>query len=325
MYNYLTSNTSFVELSNQLKKEGIKNCDWMLYLKNENLINVDPYSSSLTLAEKCDITKECYENPMYFLREVVRVRIQNNVSKFKIHKGIAPKIYCWIHKIPSLTLLYRQSFKTHTSMALAMYEFLFNTDQSILIQSKRTDEMYDRMKMFSEMINLIPDYIRSYKEYNTDLKRQCSLLTNKVSNNIIHIGSGIRNSEESFINAANSAKKDTIILFDAIVETLYFHKYIQEISPSVLEGNTYVDFNSIYCKDSIFLMNMWSGVHWNDTFYDSKAEEIGLSCWNIPLTIHYEPDELLSEEEIENCTKVLCNDKKLIRNEMCIKPFDPNY
>ena len=327
MYDHLTSNISFIDLCDQLKNEGIKNCDWMLYLKNENLINLDPYSNNLSVAEKCDIIKECYENPIYFFREVVRVPTHCDLSSFKIYKGTAPKIYCWINNVPTLTLLHRQSFKTHTSIALAVYEFLFNNNQTILIQSKSVDEMYDRMKMFSEMINLLPDYIRAYKEYNPTLKRQCSLLVNKVSNNVIHIGHSIRNSEESFINAATGIGNNTIILFDNIVESQFFHKFIKEIAPLILENKIFVDFNSIYSEDSIALRHMWNSTHWNDMFYDITIDHLtNIGKGYIPqITIHYEPEEVLTKKEIEHNNQVLCNDSKLIRQEMCIKPFDTEY
>ena len=83
-YDLGTSNTSFLQLANDLKTLGISNCYFMLEIYDYSLVNVDPHAcdkdgkTTLTKDQISRIITECKRNPWYFLREVVRITEPGN-------------------------------------------------------------------------------------------------------------------------------------------------------------------------------------------------------------------------------------------------------
>ncbi|MBR6289376.1 MAG: hypothetical protein IKR19_08575 [Acholeplasmatales bacterium] len=128
MYNYDTSNQSFIDLHNRLKNIGISNNEEFLLLNNENLVGVDPWDENISEHEKAEIIQECNDNIWYFLREVIRLpqkgtALLNTIvhSPFYINIGVFAMIFLWLNGFNQFTCMPADMFKTGTICALYSY------------------------------------------------------------------------------------------------------------------------------------------------------------------------------------------------------------
>lgn len=123
MYDYNTSNKSFIDLKQKLDKMGIENQEYLLLL-NENLSSIDPWDEGLSEHEKAEIVQECELNIWYFLREVLRLPfdfINKSNPKFSINIGVLSMIFLWLNGYNQMTIMPSTMFKTGTICALYAY------------------------------------------------------------------------------------------------------------------------------------------------------------------------------------------------------------
>lgn len=131
-----TRNVSFLQTASDLQKIGIKNNLFMLKLYNRDLVGVDPYDPALSKNQMANILVECMMNPYYYLREVARIPEQGggvgvgSGSPFILHRGNLAMTFCFLHCIDCYLLLPRQCFKTHSTIALLEWAYLFGTTNS---------------------------------------------------------------------------------------------------------------------------------------------------------------------------------------------------
>lgn len=77
LYQEDTTNTSFINLSNTLKKKGAVGFKKILKVINNDVKTIDPWASNLTDTQKEIVLNESRKNIWYFLREVVRINHYN--------------------------------------------------------------------------------------------------------------------------------------------------------------------------------------------------------------------------------------------------------
>ena len=78
IYDITTKNISFLKITQELKKNGVKNNKFPLILLDEKIQGIDPFRNDLSPEMKLRIFREICNNKWYFLREVVRVPAQGN-------------------------------------------------------------------------------------------------------------------------------------------------------------------------------------------------------------------------------------------------------
>ena len=131
-----TKNISFLQTAADLKKVGVKNNLFMLKIYNRDLVGVDPYDPNLSKGQISAIMMECMINPYYYLREVARIPEQGGSvgvgsgSHFILHRGNLAMTFCFLHCIDCYLLLSRQCYKTHSTIALFEWAYLFGTTNS---------------------------------------------------------------------------------------------------------------------------------------------------------------------------------------------------
>lgn len=116
-YDLGTSNKSFLQVAKDLKKLGVKNCYFMLEIKDYTLVNVNPFSidektgkPNLTKDQVSRILTECKVNPWYFLREIVRITESGSSSgvPYKANRGNIAQAWCTLHNLDSWLCLPRR-------------------------------------------------------------------------------------------------------------------------------------------------------------------------------------------------------------------------
>ena len=104
-YDFDTRNKSFLEMHHYLKSIGVENNKFMLTITDGYLVGVDPYDPSLSVITKHKIISECWKNPWYFFREVLRVPVQGGGSKqFNLKPSSMAQIWLHIRDTPTYTM-----------------------------------------------------------------------------------------------------------------------------------------------------------------------------------------------------------------------------
>jgi hypothetical protein len=81
IYDYNTSNLSFIKMAKQLKDKGVKNWNFMLQLYDSKLQGIDPNSPNLSLEMQGRILKEVKLNFWYYIREVIKINSTGGKNK----------------------------------------------------------------------------------------------------------------------------------------------------------------------------------------------------------------------------------------------------
>lgn len=179
VYDLNTTNRSFIEMAVKLKQLGIKNNKFMLGIKNQHLIGIDPFTPYLGKSYQSMVIDECIRNPWYFLRECIRVLDDEasgirGYNKFKLNMANLSMLFSYINNINTAVVAPRRNFITKSAAAIILWAGMFRNIKSELV----TDES------ISSLIALLPDYLRMMLEP----KSQDKILV-RSTNSIISIKS----------------------------------------------------------------------------------------------------------------------------------------
>lgn len=167
IYDYDTTNASFIAMASILRRKGIKNYNFFLKLYDEDLVGIDPYDPNLTQELKLKVIIECRRNFWYFIREVMRIPAPGGFMKFKLHRGNLAAAWALSNNIPTYLVLPRQHGKTWLVISFALWTFNFATDNtSMLFMNKQLNDSQLNLKRLKDARELLPDYLRMTKTVN---------------------------------------------------------------------------------------------------------------------------------------------------------------
>ena len=161
LYDVGTSNKSFLQVAQDLKKLGIKNFYFMLEIKDPTLIGVDPYDPNLTRDQISRILTECATNIWYYLREVSRIPSQGGEPvRCKANRGNIAQTWCILHGIDSWLCLPRQQGKTQSVLAVFAWAYSFGTNDSVFIfVNKDGNNAKENLQRMKDQIDALPEYM----------------------------------------------------------------------------------------------------------------------------------------------------------------------
>lgn len=160
-------NESFNKVSEELKRKGIKNYDFMLETKNKEVIGLDPFNPKLTEKKKALIFKECHENIWYFFREVARVVGPcGDSQQFPLDLGSLAEIFCFVNNFNYISLKPRQCLSTLTKIALMSWATLMYSNIEGSIFAKKHDDSKDQLTKMYHFIDRLPEYF--HRDFGTD-------------------------------------------------------------------------------------------------------------------------------------------------------------
>lgn len=169
IYDYDTSNSSFIAIASILRRKGIKNYNFFLKLYDEDLVGVDPYDPDLTQEYKLKIIIECRRNFWYFIREVMRIPAPGGYMRFKLHRGNLAAAWACSNNIPTYLVLPRQHGKTWLVIAFALWTFNFSTDNTnMLFMNKQLTDSQLNLKRLKDARELLPEYLRMTKTISSN-------------------------------------------------------------------------------------------------------------------------------------------------------------
>ena len=161
-YHTSTTNRSFIEMAQYMKDIGIDNYKWPLLLLDPDLASIDPFDPNLPQHYKVKVLKECIYNPIYYIRECVRIETSEpGGSKFQLHRGNMATIFCMLMNINSFVDLPRQTGKTIGVLTVLSHWYQFgisNTEFNFL--HKKLDGATDNLDDLRKIRNMLPVYLR---------------------------------------------------------------------------------------------------------------------------------------------------------------------
>lgn len=157
-----TTNTSFIKMAMVLKKMGIKNHSFMLFLTQPELQGVDPFSPNLTERQKNLIGIECKINPWYCFRECIRIPVQgvDDPIPYILNRANLATMWLFFNNIDLMLTMPRQIGKTVCSLALTVYNlFIAGDNITIGLFAKGGKLQTENVKRVKAIRDALPTYL----------------------------------------------------------------------------------------------------------------------------------------------------------------------
>lgn len=300
-YDMGTSNKSFIQVAKDLKSLGIKNCLFMLEIKDPSLIGIDPFSVDKT-TKKCNLTQdqvsrimtECYRNPWYYLREVCRIKDPGGISvPYLANRGNIAQAWCIWKGYDSWLCLPRQKGKTQSALAMQTWCYLFGTSNSeFIFVNKDGDAAKTNLRRLADQIELLPEYLHldTFIDPETGKREKGKNNATRIDNPINGNSIIVKPSASSYEKALSLARGLTapILYFDEPEFTRYI-KTIVANSVSTYEQAARAAKRNHAMYARIFTctpgdlstkegveaqMLLDRTIKWSETIYDKTPEQV---------------------------------------------------
>lgn len=334
-YDYSTTNESFLKLHTKLKNEGVKNNAFFLILFDRDLIGINPYDENLNEDIKRKIYNECKNNFWYFIREVVRIPVCNEVIPFKLNKL---NLSIFFNMIKSNNIIAEGirsgSYKTISISARLIWEIIFNKTTASFMDISNEDIRQTILRM-DIILNQLPQYITPSEftdKYNNKLLLYMKDLKSNYKYNYLKY--------TSRVEAYNVGRQLTSerIWFDNFAFIEYNDILLNTCTPSNAKVKSNAISNNkpagIILSSTIEDLDVYRGifykdikdlaVRFTDIMYDMNENElinyIKNNSFNEFVYIKYDYNELdISENEYQEFCKMLQNDPEAIRKELLLE------
>lgn len=357
-YDWETKNISFLQVSEDLRRLGIKNNMFFLRLYDRGLQGVDPHSSLISEEMAFRIMTECSRNPWYYLREVCRIPDQGNDKgiPYKLNRANLAATWCFVNNIDHYLTIPRQVGKTQSIIANLTRAYLFGTSNSQMAffatDAALASENLERLKA---QRSLLPKYLQLNQSCVVDevLGTKDKEIDNvqKIYNPLTKNSIVCKGKATSLENGRKLGRGNTLPI--TYIDEVEFVNYVDEIVKSAGPAFSTAAANAernkaAYCR--IFSstpgdLDSQSGraaatilentYRWTEQFYDIgpvKAKEmIEASSDNGIVYIEYSYKQLgLDDKWFRKMCKLVENDPVAIKRELLLhrirgskdSPFD---
>lgn len=231
-YDLSTSNKSFLETSEQIRKIGIRHNKFILKVKDINVIGLDPWSDNLTLQEKASILNECINNFWYFVREVVKVIVPGGKIPYVIHRGNLAESFAMMKNINQILVLPRQHYKTQSAVVFYLWQILFKAkNYQYIFAHKSYEDASSNLKRLVDAMDGIPPFLLAGVDKGKDNFNKESM-TIKSSNNHVRI-MGASTSKDGADKQGRGATVPSVW-----VDEFAFYKYNKTMFGSLVPANS---------------------------------------------------------------------------------------
>lgn len=206
-YDIDTSNKSFLEISDFLKSQNIRNNKIMLQLNNPELAGVDPWSKDLSVKQQTMIAKEVSENYWYYIREVYRIVSTGEKIPYLLNRANFSASFLMLNNVNTYLIMPRQHGKTITAIAWYVWLMMFSSyNSSISTTHKDYDGIVNNIARISNSFKeSFPDYLLGVLDPKEDKKNEKRVYLDKTKNSINAVTpNASRNSAEKAGRGATS-------------------------------------------------------------------------------------------------------------------------
>lgn len=180
-----TTNTTWVDIVAVYEEIGVENRYFPLALHNPSLKGIDPFDPDLEPEVMAQIAIECYENPWYFFREVLRLRNAGAAEavKFRAHRGNIAMIWCYCNHVTSFSLWPRQNGKSAAAEGIDVWVGgIRNRNSTMHIYCKDDQLRRNIIAREKSMMDELPRYldVRTKKDTNNTEEITWNVFGNKM-------------------------------------------------------------------------------------------------------------------------------------------------
>lgn len=180
MIHYTTRNKSALKMYYAYKEMGIENCHFHLELKDEALIDVDPWDDNLTQEIKERIIVEISSNPWYFFREVCRIP-EAGSTPFEFHRGNIAIIWAILNDISFMTVMPRQTGKTYTVACVYYWIFYWGTQNTTFMLFGNSESLVkNNLERIKKIRDETPEYMHLHKGKDNQHELSYEILDNQI-------------------------------------------------------------------------------------------------------------------------------------------------
>ena len=162
-----TTNESFIEVHNDLRRLGVRNNTFFLKLYDRDLQGVDPFSPGLPLEMQIKIYLECVINPWYYIREIARIPADGKPiepgggDRYRFDRNNLASWYCFINHLDHYASKPRQCGKTQDALHKLNYAYNFgSTSSSMLLFNKDLALSKENLARMKDQRDLYPTYLQ---------------------------------------------------------------------------------------------------------------------------------------------------------------------
>lgn len=204
-----TKNISALKICMVLKKMGIKNCMFPLYLSQPILAKYDPHNLTDPSEElRARIVYEMRTNYWYYARECVRVQSSGaDPVRYVFNRANLALSWCFLNSIDSFLTMPRQKGKTVGVMTINGWSMFFSAINSrIGLIAKDSTLIAENVGRLKDIRNALPDFTVSYKN---DTDNQEGLTYKELGNKFItYIGPADRKAAKSLARGQSFIYED---------------------------------------------------------------------------------------------------------------------
>ena len=189
IYDWDTTNKTFIEIVGILEKLGVENRFFPLTLLNKDLKGVDPFDPNLDQNTKLLIAKEAHSNFWYFIREVVRISPIGSAAtiRFRANRYNISLYWLFFNHITVFGTIIRQSGKTYSTATLIAWLITiggYNIRCNLLTKSRKLRD--DTVLLVKSVMDELPPYldVRVKEDKNNSTEVSVLKLQNLFSTSI---------------------------------------------------------------------------------------------------------------------------------------------
>lgn len=281
---YNTTNRTFVDLAAKYRKMGIKNYKFLLALHQPELQGVDPHSPYLTVDQRTKIQLECFRNPWYFIREVVRIPPQGSMDgkPFRANRGNIAFFWSFFCHVSPASVQPRQTGKSVSADVLDAYLVFIAARNALLnVLTKDTELRGENVERVKTLRELLPDYLQAFSKKDPDntIEIACSTWNNRIKYKVA------QNSPASALKVGRGLTAPL-----SKVDEVAFVSYVDISIPAMLTAGAAaraeakaagMPYGSVFMttagkldsREGRYAFNLiHGGIPWNEGLLDSKDE-----------------------------------------------------
>jgi hypothetical protein len=159
---YDTQNHTFIKVAKILQKLGVENNKFHLTIIQPELMKYDPHNLTDDSVElKQRIAWECYHNPWYYFREMIRMPIVGtDLTRYRLDRASIANIWLFYNGIDLFCTLPRQHGKTMFALAIQSHlQFISSYRSQSLFLAKDSGLSQDHIKHLKDIKDELPDWL----------------------------------------------------------------------------------------------------------------------------------------------------------------------
>ena len=310
---------TFQTTAMELKSLGIKNYYFMFKINDPRVASIDPYKKNITRGEILALMQECKTNGWFYMRNIARLRTQQGVLPYGLHRGLAAAAWCFFRNQDACLTEPRQTWKTTGTLGGPIaWAFQTATNSFIHFFGKETDNTKRNLASIKDDILLLPEWFQFRKYYDDDGKvKSNQFSTQTLRNKRLHNEIVIHAKPSSISHAEGMARgaSANIMYFDEIEHTPYFDVLLANSSPAFktaaenalmanlpaarVFSSTPGNLDTREGKTSYPIIK--SMVPWTEKIYDMTEEEIQEYKSAYKDTYHQDKETAKSGREVLDC------------------------